>query len=228
MSEVNRISADFFICKVLTPVGSSGRAMKSLLPFGAAGNRCVKKSVDKCIHPGIVAPHDVSDYRPLGAFRVHGLTKGASFGDKPLRNTPPPEQRGVHPLPRRLGSRAVKGDGNHSPQLVKHVACIETQKEEQGVEEQAGLKELQETLEGIPLEATNTVLSGRSVMIVMYKSENIFSWPRASAGSRGFTSKSHRRRHKRKKYPNGAGGDYLVGLGGRAAWHRGSISRGKC
>ena len=59
-------------------------AFDTLLPFGTMGYRRVEKPVHKlasrgakCILLGTAGPHDISDHRPRGTFRVRDLTTGA-------------------------------------------------------------------------------------------------------------------------------------------------------
>ena len=71
-------------------------------------------------------------------------------GDKPLLGTPPPEQGGTSPSPRRL--RGIKDNENHSTQLEEHAVRMRALGVELGPEEQVASGKLRQIQEDIPLE----------------------------------------------------------------------------
>ena len=85
-------------------------AFDTLLPLGTVGYRRVEKPAHKlawraakCVLPGTAGPDDVNDHRLCGTFRVRDLTTGVIIWRQAVTWTPPPEQGGTSPSPRRMG-----------------------------------------------------------------------------------------------------------------------------
>ena len=133
-------------------------AFDTLLPFGTVGYRPVEKPAHKlasrgakCIFLGTTGPHDVSDHRRRGTFRVRDLTTGAIIWRQAVTSHPAAGAGGGIPLTAATGW-GIKGDENHSPQLEQPAVRMGTLGAELGSEEQVASGESWQIPEDIPLE----------------------------------------------------------------------------
>ena len=96
-------------------------AFDTLLPFGTVGYRRVEKPAHKlasrgakCILLGTAGPHDISDHRPRGTFRVRDLTTGALIWRQAVTWHPAAGAGGDIPL------AAATGGGERAMRTIRH------------------------------------------------------------------------------------------------------------